>query len=160
MSLRGLSGNLTREQELLEILLYKLEVEQLLLTAGRTERLHMATAELEQVLLDIQGAELGRALEVEIVALELGLPAEASLREIAEAAPAPWDGILTEQRTALVRLTSEIRDVTDSNKSLLASSRRATQETLLALRDDVRTYDSHGEVVSGSSGAQFLDRNF
>lgn len=160
MSLRGLSGNLTRELELLEVLLYKLEVEQLLLAEGRTERLHMATAELEKVLLSIQEAELGRSLEADMAAIELGLAPDASLREIAEAAPAPWDTILSEQRTSLVKLTSEIRDVTDSNRSLLAASRRATQETLMSIRDHVRTYDSHGDVVSGNVGAQFLDRNF
>ncbi len=160
MPIRALSGNLTREQELLETLLFKLEVEQLLLSNGRVERLHLATREIEHVLRRIQEAELGRTIEVDEVAAALGLAPSASLREIAEAAPAPWDAILTEQRVALIRLTTDIQDVTRSNRDLLTSSRRATQETLMSLRDDVRTYDHDGAMVAGAADAQLLDKNF
>lgn len=160
MTLRALSGNLTREQYLLEVLLYKLEVEQLLLAAGRTERLHMATKDLEAVLARIQEAELGRSIEVDSATAELSLPPGASLREIAEAAPAPWDAILTEQRVSLLRVLADVRDLGDVNRDLLTSSRRAVQETLMSLRDDVRTYDAHGGMVCGTAGAQLLDQNF
>ena len=71
MPIRALSGNLTREQELLETLLFKLEVEQLLLSNGRVERLHLATREIEHVLRRIQEAELGRTIEVDEVAAAL-----------------------------------------------------------------------------------------
>lgn len=160
MSLRALSGNLTREQELLERLQFKLEVEQLLLSTGRVDRLHLSTREVEQVLRAIQEAELGRTIEVGEIAAHLGLDPNASLREITEAAPAPWDAILGEQRTSLIRLTTDIQDLTHSNRDLLTSSRRATQETLMSLNDDVRTYGASGEMVAGATGAQLLDQNF
>ena len=87
MSLTEVSSILWRERELLELLLFKLEEEQLLLAAGRSRWLGHATREVEMVLEEIRRAELGRAVEVEAVAAQLGLPAGISLRELAEQAP-------------------------------------------------------------------------
>ena len=50
MGLNELSGVLWRERQLLELLLFKLEEEQLILTSGRTQWLGHATREVESVL--------------------------------------------------------------------------------------------------------------
>ena len=50
MSLTEVSSILWRERELLELLLFKLEEEQLLLAAGRSRWLGHATREVEMVL--------------------------------------------------------------------------------------------------------------
>ncbi len=157
MPLKALSDVLWRERELLEQLLFKLEVEQLLLVSGRTTRLPLATREVEEVLEQIRAAELGRTIEVEEAAGILGLPSGVSLLELAKASPAPWDGILLEHRENFVRLTAEISDVSRSNRDLLASSHRATQETLMGLRDSVQTYDPSGASRPAVAGAQLLD---
>jgi hypothetical protein len=39
-------------------------------------------------------------------------------------------------------------------------SHRATQETLLSLQDNVRTYDGQGLTTPTASSAQLLDRSF
>ena len=86
MGLREVSAILWRERHLLELLLFKLDEEQLVLAAGRTRWLPRATREVEMVLEEIRQTELERAVEVSRVALELGLPAGAGLRQLADAA--------------------------------------------------------------------------
>lgn len=160
MPLKALSDVLWRERELLEQLLFKLEVEQLFLVSGRTKRLPLATREVEELLETIRAAELGRAVEVDDAATTLSLPGGVSLLDLAHAAPAPWDGILLEHRKHFIRLTAEINEIAQSNRDLLASSHRATQETLMSLRESVHTYDPRGAAAATPTGAQLLDETF
>src|SRR5438270_4509660 len=102
MSLVELSSILWRERDMLELLLFKLEEEQLVLTAGRTRWLSHATREVEMVLEEIKRAELARSIEVDAVAAELGLEPGASLRRLADGAPAPWKGLLEQHRRAFL----------------------------------------------------------
>lgn len=159
VALERLSEVLWRERHLLELLLFKLEEEQLVLTAGRTRWLGYATREVETVLDEIRTAELGRAVEVDEVARTLGLDTGASLAELAEHAPAPWDDILRSHRDAFASLTSEISTLADGNRELLAVSHRAAQETLASLQDTVQTYDGHGQRTSDTHTAHLLDQS-
>jgi hypothetical protein len=86
MGLREVSAILWRQRHLLELLLFKLDEEQLVLVAGRTRWLPRATREVEMVLEEIRQTELERALEVSRVALDLGLPASCPQ---ASTSPAP-----------------------------------------------------------------------
>jgi hypothetical protein len=159
MSLTEVSSILWRERELLDLLLFKLEEEQLLLAAGRTRWLGHATREVEMVLGEMKRAELGRAVEVEQVAASLGLDPGVSLRELAEAAPPPWGGILREHRNAFLTATQEITALARSNKDLLASGYRAARETLLSLSEpDVATYTPDGQNVHSTRGPRLLDQ--
>lgn len=160
MPLKALSDILWRERELLEHLLFKLEVEQLLLSSGRTARLPLATQEVEDVLAAIRDAELGRSVEVAGAAAALDLPEDVSLLELAKAAPVPWDGILLEHRKEFARLTSEISDLAKSNQDLLASSHRATQETLMSIQDSIQTYGPNGGTVTTQPDARLIDETF
>src|SRR5688500_20288215 len=94
MTLTEVSNILWRERQLLELLLFKLEEEQLLLASGRSRWLAHATREVETVLAEIKRVELSRAVQVEGLAVELGLSPNASLRELAEDAPPPWNSVL------------------------------------------------------------------
>jgi len=58
MGLRDVSAILWRERHLLELLLFKLDEEQLVLAAGRTRWLARATREVEMVLEEIRQTEL------------------------------------------------------------------------------------------------------
>ena len=159
MSLNSLSEALWRERRLLEMLLFKLEEEQLVLTSGRSRWLAQATREVEAVLDEIRSAELARAVEVEEAAPPLGLAGDASLGELADAAPEPWNELLHSHRDAFASLTAEIGRLADDNRELLAMSHRATQETLASLEDSVRTYDVTGQPRAEVPAAQLLDRS-
>jgi hypothetical protein len=63
-----LSALLWRERELLELLIFKLEEEQLLLMSGKSRWLQHATREVEQVLNLVREAGLGRSVEVAALA--------------------------------------------------------------------------------------------
>ena len=157
MGLNELSGVLWRERRLLELLLFTLEVEQLILSSGRTRWLGHATREVEQVLDQIRSAELGRSVEAEDAARELRLEAGCGLRTLAGAAPAPWGGILLEHHAAFVDLTDEIHGLAQVNRDLLSASYRALRETLLSLQDTVDTRGPQGAAISHDT-ARLLDR--
>jgi hypothetical protein len=148
MSMEDLSSVLWRERELLEMLAYKLEVEQLVLASGRTHWLAAAAREVEQVLERIREIELLRSVEVEVVASELGLPENASLREIADASDEPWRSIWLDHREAFTSTATQIRQLSESNRELLTAGYHAAQATLLSLSEGSGTYASDGSVES------------
>lgn len=130
MSLAEISTALWRERNLLEMLLFKLEEEQLLLAAGKTRWLAPATREVEAVLEEIKHTELLRAALVESEASSLKLGANPSLRALAAAAPAPWDDLFEEHRQAFLELTDEISTQASMNKELLARGSAAAKDLL------------------------------
>lgn len=158
MGLNELSEVLWQERRLLELLLFKLEEEQLLLAAGKTQWLGHATREVETVLDQIRAVELTRAIEAEAAALDLDLGTGTGLVALADAAPPPWDELLRDHHAAFVDLTNQIRTLADSNRELLATSHRATQETLMSLQDAVQTYDTRGAAANVGGDFQILDR--
>lgn len=159
MSLNEFSGVLWQERRLLDLLLFKLEEEQLILTSGRTQWLSNATREVESVLDQIRGAELGRAAEADAAAREVGVPEGSSLMAIATAAPAPWRDLLTDHHKAFVSLTEQINALAEGNRELLATSHRAAQETLFNLQESVQTYDPRGLAAAATGSAALLDQS-
>ena len=158
MGLNELSGVLWRERQLLELLLFKLEEEQLILSSGRTQWLGHATREVESVLDQIRTAELGRAMEADDAARQVGVPVGSGLRAIAHAAPAPWGDLMADHHAAFVTLTDQINELAQGNRELLSASHRATRETLLSLQETVGTYEKTGTATSHGSGARLIDR--
>lgn len=158
MGLRELSGILWRERQLLELLLFKLEEEQLLLAAARTRWLPRATKEVEMVLDEIKYTELERAVELERVATELGLGQALSLRQLSEGAPTPWDGMFAEHRAAFLALTEEIVGLVQTNRELLSRGQAAVREVMASLdegRGEANVYGP-GKVVDLKPNRPFL----
>jgi hypothetical protein len=135
MGLQEVSTTLWQERNLLELLLFKLEEEQLLLAAGRTRWLARATREVEVVLERIREVEILRAMEVDNVAPTLLLAPGPSLQQLAESVPAPWDTMFADHRAAFLELTEEITQLASTNREILARGQRATQDFLSSLRD-------------------------
>lgn len=158
MSMEDLSSVLWRERELLETLAYKLEVEQLVLAAGRTHWLAASAREVELVLENIRDLEVLRAVEVDAVAEELGLDPNPSLREIAEASVEPWRSIWLDHREAFTTVAAQITRLSESNRDLLTAGYQAAQATLLSLAESSGTYGSDGSVTSSRRSA-LVDRS-
>jgi hypothetical protein len=144
------SQTLWRERELIDLLVCKLEVEQLVLASGRTRWLSAVTREVEYVLGEIKQFELVRSILVDAAGEQLGLLPGATLRDLAEAAPSPWDGIFEQHRVAFLRSTDELRALARVNRDLLARGARAVQEALGWLCE---TAEQNGPDVYSSSGA-------
>jgi hypothetical protein len=92
------------------------------------------------------------------VALELGLSGDASLGQLADAAPAPWSELLHQHRRAFLTLTSEITAMSETNRDLLTAGQRAARETMLAVAGNVETYGRQGQTVNhGVRRASLVD---
>jgi hypothetical protein len=148
MSMEDLSAVLWRERELLETLLFKLEVEQLVLATGRTRWLAPAAREIEEVLDAVRETELLRSLAADAVALELGLNPNPSLLDIAEACDEPWRSIWLDHRETFTAVSAEITEMAANNRELLTSGYQAAKATLLSLSDQPGTYAADGTAVS------------
>lgn len=119
MELAEVSSVLWRERNLLELLLFKLDEERLLLGAGLDGWLPRATHEVELVRAELHRIEEPRTRAVDGLAAELGLPPGTALAEVAAAAPPPWDGLLEEHRAAFRALTIDIRPLERVHRDLL-----------------------------------------
>ena len=101
MSLSAVSDILWRERDLLELLVFKLEEEQLILDAGRHRWLAQAGREVEMVREEVRHVEVLRAAEVVALAEELEISPDVSLRQLAAALEEPWRSIFVDHRRAL-----------------------------------------------------------
>ena len=119
VGLPEVSTILWRERNLLELLLFKLEEEKLVLTAGLDRWLPRATREVELVLAELQRIEVPRAGALDSVAAELGLEPGRSLDEVAAAAPPPWDGLLEQHRQAFLVTAQEIGPLERVHRDLI-----------------------------------------
>jgi hypothetical protein len=158
MSLSEVSNILWRERRLLELLVFKLEEEQLVLAAGRNRWLPHATREVETVLEEIRRVELERSVALSGSARELGLGDEPTLRELGEIAPTPWDGIFGEHRRALLDLAQEIEGVARANRDLLQRGQHATREALASVGEiDIEVYTSSGAAADRPLALRLVD---
>lgn len=158
MSLSEVSNILWRERQLLELLVFKLEEEQLVLAAGRNRWLPHATREVETVLGEIKRIELERAVTLAGIANEMDLSDSPSLRELASLAPPPWDGIFAEHRRALLALAQEIDSVAKANRDLLQRGQLATREALHAIGEiDIEAYNAAGNATDRTLALRLVD---
>ncbi|MCP2032950.1 hypothetical protein L1277_003063 [Okibacterium sp. HSC-33S16] len=160
MGANELSALIWRERELLELVVFKLEVEQLLLTTGKTKWLHQATTEIEQVVESLREVGLARSVEVTVVAREWGTPENATLRHLIENAPAgPWAEIFSDHLQALTQFTTDIKSLRDANEQMLRAAARSTQETLAQTTPEAGVYTANGESDGSAASARIFDRD-
>lgn len=159
MALREVSSILWRERHLLELLLFKLEEEQLLLAAGRTRWLSHATREVEMVLDEIKQTELARSVEVESAAAALGLGPDPSLKLLAETAPEPWGNLFEDHRVAFLAITDEITSLAEANRQLLTRGYQAAKEMLATMGETrVEVYGPGGVTTVSPRQPMLIDR--
>jgi len=145
MGTNALSMRLWHERELLELLLFKLEVQQLLLASGQVRWMHFATREIEQVLERLRSAGVARVVDAAAVAEEWGAPESATLRELVEhAPPGAWADVFADHLRVLTQLVAEIGQLRDVNVQQLNAVMRATQETISGLDADSGEYTTGG----------------
>src|SRR3954465_13549844 len=153
-----LSTLLWREQELLDLLLFKAEEKQYLILTGKTRWLARIAHEIEVVLHPRRTREVGRAAGTEAIAVKLGLGANPSLRQVADAAPAPWNDLFAKHHEALMVLVTDLRSLSDANRELTEGGLAAIGDALLSAKSQsAGTYGSTGRTDDGSHRAVTLD---
>ena len=164
MSLPDLAAVLWRQRDLLERLVYRLECEHLLLAAGRTRFLSLATAEVEELLGELRVLEMQRSEAADGVAAEVGLDAGTGLDRLASAVQPPWTGVLLEHREALLALVGELAALAETNRSLMAAGMKAVDSAIAGMGAGTGTssvgYDGRGrsDLISGA-GPLIVDRS-
>jgi hypothetical protein len=153
-----LSTLLWREQELLDLLLFKAEEKQYLILTGKTRWLPRIAHEIEVVLDQLRTLEVERAGATEEIATRLGVGANPSLRQLAEAAPSPWNDLYAKHHEALLVLVTELRSLSDSNRELIEGGLSAIGDALLQVRaPSAGTYGATGRSDDGAHRAVTLD---
>ena len=136
MSLNDVSKLLWRERELLELLLFKLDEEHMIVAAGRTRWLVHAAREVEMVLDEVRRLELERAVVLDEVWAELALRQVPTLDGLARSTSGPWPQIFDGHRSALSEVGSRcVRRIADQTDT----SRRPMLERLQVT--DIRSQD-------------------
>lgn len=164
MSLPDLAAVLWRQRELLELLAYRLECEQLMLAGGRNRWLPAATSEVEILLDELRVIEMQRAAVSDAAAREFGLRVGATLEELAGTAQPPWTEVLIEHRNALIAISNELRVLAEASRSMTASGLAAVEQTLAELGGRVgassQGYDARGrrDIISGPGRSVVVDR--
>jgi hypothetical protein len=131
-----LSSLLHRECGLMELLLFKLQQEHLMLAAGQDRWLHHATAEVNLVMAELAQASAARTASAGSLAVAVGLPAQATLRQLSQAAAAAspeWSGMLADQREQLRDLVRQIEQVGRINREIIAGRLSVTRDALVML---------------------------
>ncbi|SDN58369.1 FlgN protein [Klenkia soli] len=158
MDFQHLSTLLWREQELLDLLLFKAEEKQYLIISGKNRWLPRIAHEIEVVLEQLRTLEVERAAVGEVIAAGLGLDADPSLRTIAAHAPAPWDDLLVKHHEALLLLVADLRGLSDANRELVQQGLAAIDQALQSVRPDgTRTYTANGRTAGRDSRSMTLD---
>jgi hypothetical protein len=127
MSLRAFSEVLFQERRVLELLLFKLETERMLLDAGMERWLALASREVDTVLDELNKVELARSVVLAQAAPELGLDvgvngeggAGATLASVVAVVPPPWDTMFAEHQRVLKSLMGEVLLAAESSRHLL-----------------------------------------
>ena len=158
MDYQHLSTLLWREQELLDLLLFKAEEKQYLIVTGKSRWLARIAHEIEVVLDQLRTLEVERAAATEVLAERLGVGVNPSLRTLADAAPAPWDDLYAKHHETLLVLVTELRGLSDANRQLIEGGLTAIGDALLSVRTpSAGTYGSTGRSSQGAHRAVTLD---
>lgn len=130
MGVNELSTVLYKELELLDDLLYKLTIQELVLEANRPQWVDKSSQEIENIVENIRALELVRALEISAMAEELGLDTISNLDSIVRTIEEPWQSILKSHLEALRNVTSQIDYISQRNKKSLQNKIGMTTQAL------------------------------
>ena len=127
--MEALAQVLTREQVLVELLVFKLVTMRQMLLTGETRFLPWAGEEVERAAAKVREAELERAVIAEGLAAARGL-VDPTLRELVTDAPEPWRSLLADLADSLRESTREVTDLLASNRRLAEAGANSIAESL------------------------------
>jgi hypothetical protein len=154
-----LSQQLWTLRELLEQLVYKLEVQGLLLAASRARWVPYVTAEIESIVEAIGEIEQARDRASARLARQVGRATSASLTELIDLVGPPWGSLLAQHRLHLLSLQAEIEEIGRTNHEMARRGLMRSREIIASLGEPtVDVYDPRGLTTSLASTSLRLDR--
>jgi hypothetical protein len=157
-----LSRLLWQQRDLIERLVYRLEVQQLIMIAGRADRLPLAVGEVEAALAEIRSVEETRLDVVAKVATALGLPRDATITQIRTHVDPPWDAVLSDHHTAFLRLVASTDELTARNRELAHQGLGDARTAVAHLGGTAvpRTYGKKGDQSTLALPPTLVDQQF
>lgn len=160
MNPERLSAVLWHERELLEMLVFKLEEQQLILVAGKSKWIERATDEIGGVAEELKNLSLSRDITIEGLAGAQHGDGPPSLQQIIDRTSEPvWRDIFAAHLHALRTLTRNIRTLQEANEGLIRVALRSTQETLAELDAGTGVYDASGLPDLVAAGTRMIDED-
>ncbi len=158
--LSDLTRVLWQQRRLLERLHYLLHVQELILGSGDDSMLRHAVDDVQQVITLIGDAEAGRRELTAEIGISMGLDADASLEDLVNRAPEPFEQILAEHRDAFLTLVSDITTTSLNSRDQLQRGMALTRELTSFVMGDAGDggYDRTGAFVAGSAERGLIDR--
>ncbi len=146
-------------RELLEQMVCKLEMQGLLLAAGRTRWMPMLNGEIETLMEAINAVDSARSQASGRLARRYGLAAQASLTDMLQYIEHPWGQLLAQHRLHLLSLQSEIEDVSHANQELARRGLMRSREIIASLGDhSVDVYNPRGFTSPLAASSVRLNR--
>jgi FlgN protein len=156
-----LSHQLWTMRELLQHLVFKLEVQGMLMSTSRTRWVPFAAAEVDAILEAIDEVEHLRAAASRRLEAQNGFPGDIRLTDLIDRLGQPWGPLLAQHRLHLLSLQAEIEDMSRANHEMARRGLMRSREVIAAMGESaVDVYDPHGASVSLVSASQRLDRTF
>jgi hypothetical protein len=141
----------------LEVLVYRLEVQQLLLAASRTTHVARAIADVEETTALIASLETDLARAAAASAKLHDVEPLTTLESLAEVCDQEHGFSLKDHRTALVTLGSQVEELVRSNKDLARKVMQA-REVISTLAPQADTYSATGAPAQTTRPALKLNR--
>jgi len=141
----------------LEVLVYRLEVQQLLLAASRTTHVARAIADVEETTALIASLEADLARAVAASAKLHDVEPLTTLESLAEVCDQEHGFSLKDHRNALVTLGSQVEELVRSNKDLARKVMQA-REVISTLAPQADTYSATGAPAQTTRPALKLNR--
>ena len=154
-----LSHQLWMLRELMEQLVYKLELQSMLLAAGRVRWLPFIAAEVDAVIDAVCRLEDDRQTASRRLAMQIGVSAGSSLTEVADQLADPWGSVLRQHRLHLLSLQGEVEAAAQANHELARRGVLRTRELLAGLGEEtVDLYTPSGVASASPLASRRLDR--
>lgn len=147
----ALSALLWRERQLLDLLAFRLEEEQLVVAAARPHMLAPATAEVHEVLDQVRTCEAERTQAVSALAGEVGLAGAPPLKDLIGVVDEPWSSLLEDHRAALREAVQRVSSIAATTRRLLAGHLTATADALSLLGAGSTGYAAAGSSLAAAS---------
>ena len=159
--LGDLSRVLWQQRRLLERLLYLLKVQELVLGSGDDSLLRHAVSDVQQTLQSIADVEEGRRELTAEIGIAMGLDGDASLQDLVNRSPEPYEQILAEHRDAFLTLVAEITTTSLNGRQQLERGLSLTRQLAGFVMGDAGDggYDRTGAAVQGSAERHLIDRS-
>lgn len=158
--LAELSRVLWQQRRLLERLLYHLKVQELILSNADHGLLSFAVNDVQQTLEAIGEVEAARRELTAEIGVSMGLDRDASLQDLVNRAPEPYEQILAEHRQAFLSLVSDITTTSLNGRDQLERGLHLTRQLATFVMGDAGDggYDRSGAIVAGSAERRLIDR--